>query len=190
MQLTEQQTALFDFVKRYHGDQRRKYSNAPYWTHLWSVAEIVSAYESGAMEREIALCHDLIEDTDAGYQELENELKVLKYSETEVSDILTGVKDLTDVFVHKDYPAFNRKQRKAMEAERLVKISTHAQTVKYADIIDNTTSIVADDEGFARVYLKEIMSYLYKLDKGDGALYQRCITCIENAAKPLKIRNV
>ena len=175
MHLTDQQTALFDFVKTYHGDQKRKYTGAPYWTHLISVAEIVAPYSAGLMEVEIALCHDLIEDTKATYDNLADKLKALHYLPGEMENILIGVQDLTDVFIHENYPALNRQQRKALEAERLIQTSAHSQTVKYADIIDNTTSIVEQDPGFAKIYIGEVNRYLGKLDKGNHELYQHCL---------------
>ena len=183
LKLTQRQSILFEYIKSRHGDQKRKYSGAPYWTHLLSVAGIVCDYSSGSMEIEIALCHDLIEDTTATYEELENKLHSLGYAEWEITNIVKGVEDLTDVYVHADYPQLNRRQRKLLEAERLLNTLAHSQTVKYADIIDNTTSIVSEDPGFARVYLGEITRYIYKLDKGNAELYRRCLDCIELAMK-------
>ena len=174
-QLTARQSKLFEYIKSKHGDQKRKYSGAPYWTHLWAVAEIVSVYGNDQMEVEVALCHDLIEDTDATYADLEDQLNALQYTEVELNYILKGVEDLTDVFVSSDYPTLNRRKRKELEAERLLGISGHSQTVKYADIIDNTASILAEDPGFSRVYMGEITRYILKLNQGNPELYQRCL---------------
>ncbi len=138
------------------------------------------------MEVEIALCHDLIEDTTANYSDLKYELNDRGYNQAEIENIMTGVKDLTDVYVHEDYPSLNRQKRKALEATRLIETSAHSQTVKYADVIDNTTSIVEHDEGFARIYLREVTNYLYKLDRGNKQLYSRCVACVENALRDIR----
>lgn len=37
LQLNKQQSDLFDFVKKSHGDQKRKYTGEPYWNHLKNV---------------------------------------------------------------------------------------------------------------------------------------------------------
>ena len=187
MRLTDQQTTLFEFVKNYHGDQQRKYTGAPYWTHLLSVATTASEYSSGCMEVEIALCHDLIEDTAATYNALSEKLEALQYTETQIAYILEGVEDLTDVYTHEDYPELNRQQRKALEAERLIKTSAQSQTVKYADVIDNANSVGVHDTGFAKVYIGEVARYLYKLDKGNKELYQRCVLELETLMQGLNM---
>ena len=74
-----------------------------------------------------------------------------------------------------DYPNFNRKQRKAMEVERLSKINRNSQSVKYCDLIDNTKSIVQHDKGFARVYLAEKANLLSVMNKGDEMLYKEAL---------------
>jgi len=186
MELSDQQSTLFEFVKTYHGDQKRKYTGAPYWTHLLSVATTASKYSSGLMEVEIALCHDLVEDTAATYNNLRIKLEALNYTESQIKDILKGVEDLTDVYTFEDYPELNRKERKTLEADRLIMTSPHSQTVKYADIIDNTTSIVEHDNGFAKIYIGEVSRYLYKLDKGNPELYRRCVDCFESGKEKLK----
>ncbi len=70
LELTERQWALFDYVKEMHGGQKRKYTGAPYYTHLLSVADRVEQYVQNGYETEIALCHDLIEDTECSLADL------------------------------------------------------------------------------------------------------------------------
>ena len=43
----------------------------------------------------------------------------------------------TDIYTKQNYPGWNRRKRKQKEAERLAVAHPDAQTVKYADIIDN-----------------------------------------------------
>lgn len=174
LELTERQWALFDYVKQMHGQQKRKYTGAPYYTHLLSVADRVEQFCCGSYETEIALCHDLIEDTDCSLADLSLQLMNLGYDIDEDVAILAGVDDLTDKYTHQRYPELNRAQRKALEGARIVTSRPVAQTVKYADIIDNLSSVAEHDPGFARVYAREVGGYLWKIDKGNKQLYGEC----------------
>ncbi|WP_342084228.1 metal-dependent phosphohydrolase [Dyadobacter sp. OTU695] len=174
LELTERQWALFDYVKEMHGEQKRKYTGAPYYTHLLSVAARVEQYVQHGYETEIALCHDLIEDTECSLADLSSKLMSLGYSVEEDVEILEGVDDLTDKYTHERYPDLNRAQRKKLESARIIASRPVAQTVKYADIIDNITSVIEHDPGFARVFAREIDSYLWKIDKGNQKLYAEC----------------
>jgi hypothetical protein len=185
MELSDTQWELFDFVKEQHGEQKRKYTGEPYWTHLLSVAAIVSEYSIQNCEVEIALCHDLFEDTPCTPELLEQYLFDLGYDQSSREMILRGVGDLTDKFTKEAYPKFNRKIRKGFEAQRLWKIQPYSQTVKYADIIDNTGSIAANDAGFARVYLRETDAFLWKINAGNKALYTRCCKVFSEAVHKL-----
>ncbi|WP_031527656.1 HD domain-containing protein [Dyadobacter crusticola] len=183
MELTERQWLLFDFVKEMHGTQVRKYSGKPYYTHLLSVADTVSRYSNEGCETEIALCHDLIEDTPCSLATLSGLLIKLGYNVQEDAQILAAVDDLTDKYTSAKYPHLNRAKRKQMEAARIISSKPIAQTVKYADIIDNIVSIAASDRGFARVYLREIDHYLWRLNKGNPDLYQECCTVFTQTLK-------
>jgi (p)ppGpp synthase/HD superfamily hydrolase len=174
LELTERQWALFDFVKQMHGEQKRKYTAAPYYTHLLSVADRVDPYRSDGYETEIALCHDLIEDTVCSLADLSEKLISLGYGADEDAQILAAVDDLTDKYTHERYPELNRAQRKKLEGLRIITSRPTAQTVKYADIIDNITSVAEHDPGFARVYAREIDGYLGQINKGNSALYAEC----------------
>lgn len=174
LELTERQWALFDYVKQMHGEQKRKYTGAPYYTHLLSVANRVEQYARDGYETEIALCHDLIEDTECSLADLSHKLMSLGYELEEDVQILAGVDDLTDKYTHEKYPTLNRAQRKELESARIVSSRPVAQTVKYADIIDNLSSVAEHDPGFARVYAREIEHFLGKIDKGNRELYAEC----------------
>lgn len=186
MKLTNRQRSLFEFVKDYHGDQIRKYTGASYWTHLWDVAEIISHYPNVEMGIEIALCHDLIEDTKCTSKILDEFLLANGYTVwRERMIIIRDVSHLTDEYTHEAYPELNRERRKNLEAKRLSHIPANAQSVKYADIIDNTSSIVKYDPGFAKVYLSEIGKKIYQMNKGEKELYAKCLECYESALNTL-----
>ena len=124
---------------------------------------------------EIGLCHDLFEDTACTDEQLRTALQEYNYTPSEIEFILEGTWDLTDKFTSADYPIFNRKQRKAMEVERLSAVSANSQAIKYCDLIDNTKSIVQHDKGFARVYLKEKANLLKVMNEGNKFLYEQAV---------------
>jgi len=171
---TKRQEKLLNFVTVQHGEQKRKYTGEPYTVHLVAVAECAEAHQL-ILGYEIGLCHDLFEDTACTDAELRTALQEYGYSPNEIDFILQGTWDLTDKFISADYPNFNRKQRKAMEVERLSKINRNSQSVKYCDLIDNTKSIVQHDKGFARVYLAEKANLLSVMNKGDEILYKEAL---------------
>jgi len=51
-------------------------------------------------------------------------------------------------------------------------VSAEAQTIKYADIIDNCSEIVSSDPGFALHYLVECQNILECADRGNEELRQ------------------
>lgn len=172
MELSTRQEKVLEFVKFKHRHQQRRYTGKPYWVHLVAVAEIVSEYQPELIE--IALCHDLVEDTDCTESELRTFLASHSYTDEETNFIASGVMDLTDVYTHENYPELNRAERKKKEAERLGNISAAAQTVKYADLIDNSSSIVEHDENFAKVFLREKSAILRGMRQGHPKLLKRC----------------
>lgn len=185
MKLTDRQEALFEFVKEQHGDQLRKYNDIPYWHHLLSVAKLTRHYLDEGTE--IALCHDPLEDTTCTDERLFKELVRVDYSQSEAGVITEGVIELTDVFIKENYPELNRRERKKREAERLGNISPLSQSVKYADLIDNTSSIVSDDPQFARVYVREGIQILDHMREGNVHLLMECSFTIKKAMKELGI---
>lgn len=185
MKLSDRQQKVFDFVVEAHGDQKRKYTYEPYWTHLLSVATIVSDYPDVRFGIEIALCHDLFEDTETKHVDLFEALSLAGYTVIQSNFIINGAHELTDYYTLANFPEMNRAARKDCEAKRLIGISPNSQSVKYADIIDNTGSIVEHDPGFAKVYLKEIEKKIYAMNQGHSALYERCLSTFEKAVQQL-----
>lgn len=170
MKLSERQEKLLEFVKMAHGDQVRKYTGEPYWHHLINVAEILFnqnpshiSYD-GLLTIEIALCHDILEDTKINEKELHHNIFKCGYSSTETHIIVCSVIDLTDHYTKEKYPNLNRKERKILECNRMSNISELSMFVKYADIIDNCKSIVEHDKQFAKVFLsekKDLLNVMY-----------------------------
>lgn len=186
MNLTDRQKGLFDFVSQCHGDQKRKYTNEPYTNHVFSVAEIADKHitDKSLMAVEIALCHDLFEDTKVTALDFNSALRYFGYEPIDRAHIMSCVNDLTDHYTKELYPDLNRKERKILEAKRLSTIQPISQSVKYADLIDNTSSIVQYDPEFAKTYLKEKQNILDLMRGGDINLFaQACHVLFEGKLK-------
>ena len=142
--------------------QKRKYTNEPYYTHPLRVYEIVQEADKCDMIMILAaLGHDLIEDTGVT-KELIEEMFCKK-----VADMIDG---LSDVSKPEDG---NRAVRKQMDLEHISKQSPDCKTVKLADLIDNTSSILRHDKEFAKIYLKEKLLLLEVLKEGDKGLWDK-----------------
>jgi hypothetical protein len=173
-ELSEKQQGLFDFVKAWHDGQLRKYTEEPYHTHLYNVAKIIAAHTSIRNSVEVALCHDLFEDTGCTFPILFEALLSFKYDIDDAILICNCTVELTDVFTKKDFPSMNRAKRKMCEASRLHNISRVSQTVKYADILDNMESIAEHDKRFYLTYLEEKKAILEGMYQGHQLLYKLC----------------
>ena len=68
-----------------------------------------------------------------------------------------------------------------MDRQRLADSSREVQTIKVADLIDNTPSIVEHDPDFARVYLREKRDLLNVLTLADQGLVDRAWTLLREA---------
>lgn len=166
-----------DLAIRLHGEQKRKYSGDPYYTHLFRVSDTVK--EIGGDEAMImaALLHDVLEDTPTNEIELISELESIVDPQM-ARDIVNLVIELTDVYTKENFPDLNRRARKEMEAKRLGEVSSRAQTIKYADLLDNGEDIMKNDPSFGKVYIKEKESILRHMTAGDRHLYDRCLSQI------------
>lgn len=173
------------FADKAHGGQMRKYTPERYIVHPIRVMEVCNGYTDQIEILAAALLHDVLEDTTVTATEIEDFLKLL-LSPKEASFTVKLVIELSDVYVKTDYPKLNRKQRKAKEFDRIVKTGAQAQTIKYADILDNCKEIVKHDRQFAPVFLKECLYILNGIDKGDKELRQRALTTVTDELKKLK----
>lgn len=173
---------ILDHIRRYaddaHGDQRRKYlPEQRYIVHPVRVMELCEAYESDVNILAAALLHDVLEDTPVSEEELNHFLQE-KMTPDDAQKVLRYVVELTDVYIKTDYPHLNRHKRKTKENKRLQTISPQAQTVKYADIMDNCTEIIQHDMSFAPLFLRECRDVLHVLNKGNKNLYRRAVETV------------
>lgn len=151
-----------EFARKAHATQRRKYTNAPYTDHLAEVAGIVAAVASnhGAASIDemiaVAWLHDCAEDQGVTFKEIDAEFGFM---------VAVGVSGLSDLEVG------NRATRKQLSRGRLADCAGWIQTIKCADLISNTGSIVQFDPEFAKVYLKEKRLLLDVMTKADRRLW-------------------
>jgi guanosine-3',5'-bis(diphosphate) 3'-pyrophosphohydrolase len=169
---------VYQFAENAHAGQQRKYTPDPYIVHPVRVMETCRVHEHDMPVLAAALLHDVIEDTAVGPEAL-SEFLHSAMSRHDASRTFRIVIELTDVYVKQAYPHFNRRRRKDMELERLSEISADAQTVKYADILDNVKEITSSDPGFAPRYLKECRAILKKLDKGNPNLRDEALEAVQ-----------
>lgn len=162
---------LLEFVTEKHKNQVRKYTNEPYINHLVRVA---SNFEKDSYLYNLALCHDLFEDTDCTELELIDACKLAGLLVEETNKLIQDIYYLTDKYTKENYPDSNRKERKERELSRLSRISIRPMTVKYADLIDNC-DIVLYDKGFGKIYLGEKYEILKRCKQGDFDLYYKAI---------------
>lgn len=171
-----ERAALFSRAAHQAVGQRRKYSGEPYWHHPVAAAEMVSSVETATTEMiAAALLHDVLEDTGVTAMDIE---------ECFGQRVAVLVLELTDQFI--DPELGNRAHRKALERDRLATISPEAQTIKYADLIDNSASIVARDRGFARVYLAEKRQLLEVMTAGDQALRRKAWSVLNEEEEKIR----
>jgi guanosine-3',5'-bis(diphosphate) 3'-pyrophosphohydrolase len=166
-----------EFAGTAHGEQRRKFADEPYIVHPIRVMEICATYTKDVCILAAALLHDVVEDTPVTKEQIKDFLlTIMEKSKTDRT--LHLVDELTDRYVKPNYPMWNRRKRKAMEAERLANTSSDSQTIKYADIIDNCTEFADQKIDFAPVFLRECRALLQKMDKGNPELYQRAVNTV------------
>lgn len=168
---------IIEFTNHAHGDQTRKYTPDKYIVHPIRVMETCRLYTDKVTILSAAILHDVLEDTETKKDDILSFLDELM-NESDKNYTLQLVIELTDVYVKKDFPKLNRYTRKKMELERLRTISAAAQTIKYADILDNCKEIPLHDFSFAVRYLKECYEILLALDKGHPELRQRAMDLV------------
>ena len=155
------------FARAAHGGQGqvRKYTGEPYAVHLEAVAMRVSA-APGATEEMVAAAwlHDVLEDVPGVTAD---QLEAL-FGATARDLVL----QLTDISRPSDG---NRRTRKALDRDHLAQASPEAQTIKLADLLDNSDSILAHDRAFTPTFLREMAELVEVMTQGDTQLRQEAL---------------
>jgi len=156
------------FATKAHAGQLRKYTGEPYINHPISVAILVFSVDKRRSSITAALLHDVVEDTK--YEKDD----IIKHFGTQIADL---VEELTDVSRPSDG---NREVRKRMDRERLAMVSPQAKTIKLADLIDNSFSIIEYDPKFAKTYIAEKKLLLDVLADGNKTLLNSALAIISH----------
>ena len=138
--------------------QVRKYTFEPYIVHPAEVAGIVATVPHTDVMLAAAWLHDTVEDTGVSIVDIQKEFG---------HEVASLVGWLTDVSKPEQG---NRAVRKAIDRDHTACAPAEAQTVKLADLIANSRSILAHDPAFAKVYLEEKRMLLEVLTRGDATL--------------------
>jgi (p)ppGpp synthase/HD superfamily hydrolase len=163
---------VFAFAAHRAIGQRRKYTLDCYTTHTRAVAQMVSAHGLNDYAIAAAHLHDVVEDTHIHYDD------IYQMFGERVADMVWHLTDeVTD--------GANRATRKARDRARLAVAPADAQSIKLADLIDNTRSIIRHDRAFAKVYLVEMQMLLDVLDKGDASLRKLARSVLNNGLEEL-----
>ena len=155
------------FAREVHKDQRRRYTNSPYIEHRAEVAGIVATVVDWDMINPdilvaTAWLHDCIEDQ--GITTLQLDRLLSQHGMTECEAVVRGVWQLSDT------ETGNRAERKAKARTRLAGAARWVQTIKCADLISNTKSIVEHDPKFSEVYVVEARLLLDVMERADPRL--------------------
>ena len=172
---TELEVRARAFAEHHHEaiGHRRQYTREPYIVHPAEVVELVRSVPHSPAMIAASWAHDTVEDTAATLDDVRRELG---------EEVATLVEMLTDVSTPQDG---NRKQRKAIDLAHTAKASAAAATIKLADLISNSSSILQHDPKFAAVFLAEKAALLEVLKHGDPTLHARAtqIVCDGLAAQ-------
>lgn len=153
--------------------QVRKYTFEPYIVHPAEVVRIVMSVPHSEAMLAAAWLHDTVEDTPVTIEEIYAEFG------EEVGELVGW---LTDVSCKEDG---NRAVRKAIDREHTAAAPAEAQTVKLADLISNSRSILEHDTDFAAVYLAEKALLLDVLTKGDPTLHAQATEILKQGQEAL-----
>lgn len=156
------------FATKAHKGQVRKYTNEPYIVHPINVAKLVASVPHTKAMICAALLHDTVEDTDITIADIEDEFG---------AEIRTHVYFLSDISKLSDG---NRKTRKEIDRLHIACAPVKAKTIKLADLIDNSDSIIRHDKEFAKTYLTEKMLLLNVLKDGDKTLWKMAMKIVKD----------
>lgn len=159
---------MLDKVKEY---AKRKYKGLTYDNqdfykrHIKHVVQTLSRFNPTEAELAAAYLHDVIEDTDATYEEL-----VLLVGE-EIADIVSRVTDK---------PGNNRTERH-INTYYILRRSPSAIKVKLADRISNMERSIGNK--YANIYVKEYTTFKFALYDGNNIDMWRELDGIYNKLK-------
>jgi (p)ppGpp synthase/HD superfamily hydrolase len=150
------------FACQAHRGQTRKYTGEPYIRHPRAVFDILLWTTTDPEILAAGLLHDVVEDTSFEIEDIEHEFS---------PRVAQMVWDLTDRSIYEG-EGLNRAARKKLDREHIKGGLPESKTIKLADLLDNTRTIVLHDPEFAKVYMHEKVCLLSEaLFDGHKGLY-------------------
>lgn len=162
------------FARAAHGaiDQRRKYDGSAYVNHCAEVASMLVRHAQWPVSQEqiaAAWLHDTVEDTRITLDDIRDVFG---------AEVELLVEALTDVSRPEDG---NRRVRKQKDLDHTATGPVAAKSIKLADLISNSRSIVQHDPDFARVYLHEKSRILDVCQDADPGLLAEARRVLEES---------
>jgi (p)ppGpp synthase/HD superfamily hydrolase len=171
--------AAATFAAQAHKAQKRKYSGEPYINHPIRVAHTLSELLFPSETVAAALLHDTVEDCGVLIGEIE-----AKFG----SRVAYLVNYVTDAAKKEDG---NREVRMGINRDHIANGDFDSKSIKLSDCIDNLSSIIVEDPGFARsTYVREKKLLLPFLAQGHQVLYDRVDKIITDAVRSLDIKEL
>lgn len=171
-----QQADIFAEAAHCAVGQMRKYTNTDYIEHPRGVLKILERAANVTDEMRCgALLHDVLEDTKTKKRHL-----LVRFGE----GVLRIVLGLTDITTTADG---DRPTRKAIERAHLAGQREDVLTVKIADSIHNLKSIIANEPGFAKIYVPEIEAAFHILERGDETLFAELKDIVKKYHEKVKL---
>jgi (p)ppGpp synthase/HD superfamily hydrolase len=165
--VTDLEKYALKFATKAHGDQTRKYDGQPYIVHPVAVADIVRSVSHTPEMITAALLHDTVEDTPVTLDDIRSNFG---------GHVARLVAWLTDVATKHHG---NRAMRMELNRLHLSLAPAEAKTIKLADLIDNSASIMRHDRGFWPVYREEKVLLLPHLTAGNRLLWERAARLVK-----------
>lgn len=152
----------FKFAIKHHAEQKRKYTGEPYVVHLLAVSVTVYEHTRDPIATVAAILHDVVEDTPVTFEDVQREFG---------DEVAALVKEVSNVSKPEDG---NRIARKKIDQDHFGSATARGQTIKLADLIDNSGSLIKHDPlGFGPTWMGEKRDLLKVLLKGDSALLEK-----------------
>lgn len=166
------QEALMLAIKAHDG-QRRKYTGEPYSIHPIGVSKIVETVDHTPEMIAAALLHDVVEDTPVTFREIKDQFGSVV---AEYVHYCTNVSEKDDG---------NRKFRKKMDADHFALGPAESQTIKVADLIHNSQTIIPlDQKFFHKAYKYEKQYMMDVLTKADPILKGQAQEMLDESWNP------
>lgn len=168
----------FKFMKTKHGIQERK-TGGYYFEHPRRVASLVLKFKDSYRIEDlliIALLHDVLEDTTATYEQVENLFGTM---------IADTVLELTS---DKSKTASAQSKREYL-ADKMIHMSSYALVIKLCDRLDNISDLNKTSDEFKKKYVDETKYILNEIDKNRSVItttHHRLIHEINETLKKLE----